>query len=591
VTVAAIATTMPMFVMAVSGRASAETRIRVKGSARIVAHSAPASGKLAISGGLTDDAGQSIGGAALSVGVTRTGDGTPSVDLTSAAPESCGGGPDRIGFDGAGRLIVTPDASGRFCLRLSLPKDSYIAHLEVRSSKTVAGTRLDLPINPQRKAVSLRFDPEPSILLLDDDTTALDVVGSIEEDGATDSAPGLRIFLTNESDSPLAQASTDASGHAHLVVRSARLGAPGRGELRITAPAVADAGASAVSIPVERRTHVVLSAPDSASGRASPAPPDEGVIWRVVATTRCVAAGCSGSPSGTVEARVGDTLVGAATLDHGEARLVLTFSAGGALEQPVRLTYLADAPWFVSDGELVIIQPFRAASVWKRAPLALAGIGVIAWLALVRLPGRKSEQTVRSKASAPGQGARIEVVHSATTSRGWRGETFDADDQRPLEGTRVWIERRGFKGVEVLAHASSDAQGRFVLEPVEIQEGDTISAEGRLHQLVRGPLPPRGELRIALVFRKRAIVDKLVAWARRQGRPFDARPDPTPGHVRRAAGEKFALARWADAVERAAYGAAIVDEQAHAEVERLSPGESEQPPDEPPRAPGAPKAK
>ena len=86
-------------------------------------------------------------------------------------------------------------------------------------------------------------------------------------------------------------------------------------------------------------------------------------------------------------------------------------------------------------------------------------------------------------------------------------------------------------------------------------------------------MPAPGELDVALVLRKRALLDRLVAWARSRGKPFDGRAEPTPGHVRRAAAAELSVARWADAVERAAYGEGLVDEQAQQEVDRLAPPE------------------
>jgi hypothetical protein len=81
-------------------------------------------------------------------------------------------------------------------------------------------------------------------------------------------------------------------------------------------------------------------------------------------------------------------------------------------------------------------------------------------------------------------------------------------------------------------------------------------------------------LQIALVLRKRALLEQLIGWARRRGKPFDAGPEPTPGQVRRAAGTEVAVARWAEAVERAAYGGAPIDRAAQAEVDRLAPGDA-----------------
>jgi hypothetical protein len=85
------------------------------------------------------------------------------------------------------------------------------------------------------------------------------------------------------------------------------------------------------------------------------------------------------------------------------------------------------------------------------------------------------------------------------------------------------------------------------------------------------PLPPAGELSIALVLRRRELLVRLVGWARKRGRPFDVKPEPTPGHVRRAAADDFQTARWADAVERAVFGSEDVDARVEREIERMIP--------------------
>ena len=102
--------------------------------------------------------------------------------------------------------------------------------------------------------------------------------------------------------------------------------------------------------------------------------------------------------------------------------------------------------------------------------------------------------------------------------------------------------------------------------------GDELAIEAPLHVALRRPLPPPGDLDAQLVQRKRALLGRLVGWAKLRGRPFDARPEPTPGHVRHVAGDDFRVARWADAVERAAYGGEPVDARVEADVDRLAPG-------------------
>ncbi len=123
----------------------------------------------------------------------------------------------------------------------------------------------------------------------------------------------------------------------------------------------------------------------------------------------------------------------------------------------------------------------------------------------------------------------------------------------------------------MIGSALTDDQGRFALTGAETRPGDELGIEAPLHVPLRRPLPHAGELDAQLVQRKRAMLGRLVAWARLRGRPFDARPEPTPGHVRRAAGEDFGLARWADAVERAAFAGEPVDARVEAEVDRLAP--------------------
>jgi hypothetical protein len=165
-------------------------------------------------------------------------------------------------------------------------------------------------------------------------------------------------------------------------------------------------------------------------------------------------------------------------------------------------------------------------------------------------------------------------VRAGPAAQGWTGRLRDAHDGYALAGARVAIERRGFERIEALAEARTDAAGAFALPlppGVAPQPGDELVSEGPLHGQLRRPLPEPGELDVALVLRKRALLDRLVAWARRRGLPYDARPEPTPGHVRRAAGGEFTVARWADAVERAAFGGQVVDARAEGEIERLAP--------------------
>jgi hypothetical protein len=552
-------------------------RIHLKGSARLDAHAARASGRLVLSGTVVDDTARPLPGARVAVSITRASDalGVAPLSLSTSLPEPCSDGGARPILDRADVLVLPTDDAARFCVRLGLATDRYVAHLESRASGLVDAATLDLPLDLALKPVTLRFDPERPVLSLDDETTTLEVVASTEEDGVTTAAVGVALALSNEAGAALGTMTTSASGRARFLVDGARLGPPGRGELRVSFAGSTDAGASTHALQIERRTRVDVVAPEAIEGRLPLGSPEEGMTVRLAAVPRCARRGCTGTATGTVEARVGDAIVGAASFDQAQARLVVTFAMPTAGEVPLRVRYVPDAPWFQPGAELLLTQPVRAPSPWKKIPLVLAGLAVVAWLVLARMPARTLAAASRASRPPPldRPEAGVELLREGPASRGWVGRVRDTHDGFAIAGARVAVERRGFERVDVVGQVFADAAGAFAIPPFEARSGDEVVIEGPLHAALRRPLPPPGEVEVLLVLRKRALLDRLVAWARRRGLPYDSRPEPTPAHVRRAAGAEFAVARWADAVERAAYGGAVVDQQAQGEVDRLAPGE------------------
>ncbi len=582
-----------------------EAHIHLRGTARIDAHTARAAGKLLLSGVVVDDVARPMAGGHVALVVSRAATGAsgasdpvPGVALANAAPAACSDGAAPPITERADTLVLVGDEAGRFCVRLSLPTDRYVAHLEARAQGLVDGAKLDLPIDLSLAPLTLRFDPEPGVIMLDDESAIFEVVASTEDDGVTVAAAGLGLELSREGSAPLASAITNASGRVRFGVESGRLGPPGRGELRVSFAGSSGAGATTRVAAVERHTWVELTTPDASEGRLPAGSPEDGIPLRVVATAGCARRGCKGTPTGTIEARVGSNVVGVAALQsregRSEAHLVATFPMPGSDVETVTLRYIPDAPWFRPRGELTMSQPLRSPSPWRKAPLVLAALGVLAWLVLARFSPRDRSTAPRTRPSrAPLPEPSIALVAAGRSEEGWKGRLRDAHDGGPVAGARVAVERRGFERVETVVQAWSDADGSFHLPalpaPPSQVPGDEIVAEGQLHASLRRPLPPAGELDIALILRKRALLERLVAWARGRGAPFDARPEATPGHVRRAAGSEFTVARWADAVERAAYGGQNVDAAAQAEVDRLAPADpaphTEPQPDPHPRSP------
>ncbi len=508
--------------------------------------------------------------------------GASLLPLAPMTPEACSDAWQGPALEDADRALAIADAAGRFCVRFALPAGRYDAHLEVQSNGLVDGAKIDLPVDLALEPVTLRFGPEGDVLSLDDESSTVEVVASTEDDGITTAATNLPLALSNEAGRALGSATTNASGRARFVVPGALFGAPGRGELRVSFAGSAQAGASFYAAPVDRRARVDLEVPQAVEGRLPIATSEREIAIRVVAKATCASRGCSGTPTGTIAARLGvdgtSGIAAAAPLVHGEARVMLTFAtpSEGDGDAPVWLEYMPDSPWFEAVQPLHVSQPLHPPAAWDQIFLWMTGLGVVVWLAAGRLPQRWEVGEVSSRRiNVPESAAHVELLSAAgPDERTWKGRVVDGHEGTPIAGVRVTLERPGFERAEIVADTASGADGTFFLAPPQVNPGDRLVAEGLLHGAHRAPAPPFGEVRIALVSRRRALLDRLVGWARRKGRPYDVHPEPTPGHVQRMARAGDGAGPWAEAVERAAYSGDAVDAEKEAEVDRLAPGDA-----------------
>jgi hypothetical protein len=619
---------------AATAATASPARVHVRGAARIDAHASRASGRLVLRGTLTDDSGAPLGDQPVRVSLS---DGPAELGAGGVGPVSCtfavgaAGGrppglpdvPDAVPLPVDGRkAIATTDAGGHFCLQASLPMGRYLAQMEWRGSAWLDATRTDVAVDLALKPVALSFAPEPTVVRVDDELS-IDVIAMIDEEGAREPAAGIVITLTDERGTRLGEAATGDSGRATFAVEAARLGPPGKGELRASFDGTSRMGKTTHVAPIERRARVVLRATGPGLDGAGPTPitlpavdADEGAPLSIsVRTPRGAAV-----PTGSVEVLVGTLVLAAATVEAGEAHLVINVgapapaappapaprdqpasgSAGPAPPPsqsvvPLRVRYAPDAPWYTAGDELALALPVRAPSPWRKTPVLVAGLAVIAWLVI----GRRS----RTRPAAPDDAepvkvpslgeARIDVLRSVKTSRaGWTGRVVDAHDETAVAGAEVSLERPSFRGVVVVASAQANPAGRFELRCEDVQPGDTLAVQAPLHAMLRKAVPPFGEIQIALVLRRRKLLGRLVGWARAKGKPFDQYPEPTPGHVKRAAGTDAQTARWAEALELAAFGAEEVDDAAEKAVIDLEPRPAAAQPraDDAPRAPAGPAA-
>jgi hypothetical protein len=560
---------------------AAPLRVRVRGSARLTAHAARdqvANGgsELVLSGSLTDDAGQALGLQTVTVRIEREANPHDTrVAEAIRAARGCEPAAERRGATAwavrasgpadAAEVTVVTDEEGRFCFRARLDPDRFKATLlhAPPAGALVDPARYELLFDLSKRGLALRFDPTPKILGLDTARTTIEVLALVDDDESPHAAPALRLRLANEKE-PLAEVVTDASGRARFAIPSGRLGPPGPGELRVTFDGNADTTKESLSAEIERHVQVSLRPQPHDE---TPRVPEDGVPLDVD-----IMSSLGPVAEGSVEARIGEVVVGTAPVERGTAHLLLTFAAQGT-EVPVRLRYVRASPWYEPIEEPTVRIPIRGPGLLSKAPILVAGALVLAFFLFGRV-WASSTKVEPASPSPPQEGAGkpgIEVLRPAERGRGgFTGRIVDAHDQTPIRRARIWIERGTFEGRTVLASAESDDRGRFVLPAID-GAGASLSAEGRLHARFTQDVPPAGEIVVALALRKRALLEKLVGWAKRRGAPFDVRPEPTPGHVRRAAALDPEAARWAEAVEAAAFGPGDVDAVAEGDVDRLAP--------------------
>ena len=562
-------------------------RIRVRGTARIVAHASRDQGDLVLSGSLLDDAGQPLPGETVTIHVARESEPRDARVIEGVrAARSCDRSTDRaptaygvrvVGSADAPDIAAVTDEGGRFCFRAHLVPDRHLAHLSWRGSNLVDASDLDLAFDLSRQALVLRFDPTPRIVALDSPNLSFEAAALVEDDGATLAKSGLALVLANERNEELAKGTTDNSGRARFTVPATKLGPPGRGTLKVSFAGDAQAAYALHVAEIERRVKVTLRAPAVEKNEQKPQVPEEGIALDVDVASTLGPVG-----EGAVEARVGDIVVGAAPVERGLARLTLTF-AGSGTEALVKLRYVASAPWYEPLGEATVRLPIRGPGILSKLPILLAGLAVMAFFLVSRVAskGNKPEPAPPKVDAAEAAGKpRLEVVRPAARGEvGWRGTVVDAHEGTPVREARVWVERGTFQGRAVLVSVGTDEAGAFRLPGLDGLVGDEqMAVEAPLHARLLQPLPPPGELSIAVVLRRRAVLARLVTWARRRGRPFDVKPEPTPGHVRRAAADDFQTARWADAIEKAVFGGGDVDARTEGEIERMAPQEPNVPP-------------
>jgi hypothetical protein len=535
-------------------RAEAAPRIHVHGTSTFDVTTSRGSGTLNFQGRLRDDTGRALGGKTVQARVTVGSEHGEIVPVQRCA----------LPVSGEFLLTLKTNDSGWFCASvIASGDDPYFAHFLWSGDAEVDGATLLAKADPSHRALQIDFRPVPSVIDLDKTSQEIDVEAHIQDEDAKTSLGPVPLRLSDEGGRALGQTSL-ASGKAAFTVPGGSFGPPGQGELRVmfdgdgfTSPALRVA-------PVIRRASVLLAP----LGALRPQDPEEGARVPLRVTL------LSGDPvpTGIVEATYGGRAVGSATVDRGGADLVVTFPVDpDAKTADLQIRYVSDTPWYVRGDSLDVPLPLATGHPARKAVLLLASLVVVLWLALARrrpaLAVPKTKPAVTPPPGKPG----IAVVRAVQDARvGWSGRVLDAHDGVAIAEVEVRLERPSFTGSDLLARTVTGTGGRFELRYDSSRKGDRLIASAPFHETVNQGLPAFGEIEVALVARKRALLERLVQWAKavKGGKP--GRIEPTPGLVARSAVDPK-VEQWARAVEAASFGPDPVDAQAEAVVESLAP--------------------
>jgi hypothetical protein len=541
--------------------AAAPPRLHVRGTSRIearaVVQSAAQPWRVDLRGTLVDDANSPIAGQPIAVELRPDGP-----DAAAAARfAECSQNASFEARPNARRMTTKTDRVGAFCLELSdwasSPQGrrldiSYSGNADYDASAATVG------MDRIQRVLTLDFVPLPRRLAIEKKLHNLRVQTAIEPPYAPQELADtvdleLVVRAHDSGEAPqsrlVARASVRAGQSASLEFRGADLGPAGPATLVLRARPKPTLSAT------ERLVRVVRTASVALSLRSTPVVegPTEPVALDVEAR-----AGARLVPMGAVDVTVGSNRV-TAPVRAGLARPVLRLGVPHGSTASVTLRYLPGQPWWESGPPLQLELTVPPADPWSQAPWIIAAGLVVVWLGRswwrprpASHPGER-----RSRRAVTGRPA-LDVVGHGTDDGTWTGIVVDAHEGVPLEDVVIRASWPGFGAHALELRTVTDRAGAFKLEGESpgTTEGATLEVRSRSHARLRRPLPLPGMLRIALVSRRRALLDALVRWARRRGHPWWRRGEPTPAQVAREARAQGATstAVWAEAIQAAAFG-------------------------------------
>jgi len=579
-----MARAQPVPATSAPGVAASGLHVHVRGTAELQAAASSEPEGFSIRGELIDDAGSPIPRAPITIQAFAPDDLRTPIHFASLEPCEPPAFKRRGGAATEG--AIDTDERGAFCVlgKASIPK--VVFKVRYAGSKIHDAFETQLSVEPEQDHLLrtlVRFEPPPETIDLDKETVTITASLRIDRnDASRPGAPpptrreGLPLTLEDEHGKRLAEAATGGDGRARFEVKTATFAGPGAGEVLARFAGKPGIARAVIAQPIVRRAdvHLALAHPidraDADDGFAIDVDVTTGrgaVNGGVVEVIRPLSAGKT-SASGSGES------VGAGKVDQGHAHVIVTFASGGASTVPILLRYVPSAPWYRAGPALQTEVSLAGPGILKQVLVALVVLAAGAWVVggWRRAPKAPIAPGEIVLPALPSGKAGVQVLGPAHGVSGWRGVVSDAHEGTPIVAARLAIVAPSFEGDGVIAEIITDERGAFALEAAHRSDARLV-VESPLHSAYEQALPPPSMLGVALVTRRRALLDRLVRWARRQGAPYDGSPEPTPGHVRRVAarGSAAEIEAWARRVENVAYGPEPVVEPVEREVRGAEP--------------------
>ena len=450
--------------------------------------------------------------------------------------------------EAGGELLLTTDKSGHVCVAVTgMPEGSVELSFQDAHGYLERASRVVRLPESVGTSFEVGFDPPLSTLSLDQPVQQLGLVARARGNATPPEAAELLLSLVADgSELELGRVALDGLGEVHrLSLLSGSFGHPGPARLVGRLRTHDGEELAQANSAIMRTATVGLSLAAGAGASLEPG-----------ATLQLHAAWALGpAPTGVVEARSRGLSVAAARVQNGLATLNLPAGTDTLLGNTVSLEYIgAGAGWLSAQPlELRVLAPgpnYARYVFWVAAAAFAALAVVLSW----RRPPRPRPP---SATLPPRIRASVELLEAFAAGGGYAGHVRDAHDGTAISPAAVSFIGPGASR-QVLLQLRTAGDGSFRAETAGFPSGSLVEVTAPLHATLTAPLPVPGVLELSLISRRRALMERLVRWAERQGKPWTrSNGEPTPADIASVASSEAepGVERWARGLERLAFGA------------------------------------